>query len=309
MLLAAVAACGGETVPSGGGGSGAGGSSTATGAGWAATGVASGGAGGSTGGGGGAGGTVAVLDGVVDEGRDCIEVRTPFATFFYDEVGAGFTSIVDRSGHDWVSFSDATGADGEYRGIPNLGSCCHPGYPIPASDTALSTTIEVEQADRVVLRSVGDDGSTGLPWDVSWTFLPTHATLTIHQAGADYYVLYEGTPGGELGDEDFLVTSAGAATRVSLPSAYFLEDLAAPEWVYFEDSALGRALLLAHHEDDAIDDLYRTMGTMTVFGFGRTCDGACQGMSATPQHFSLSFVEEATFEAAAALAQGILSGS
>jgi hypothetical protein len=226
-------------------------------------------------------------------------VETPSATYLYDKEGAGFVSILDADGQDWIGWSQEAGSAGAYRGLPNLGPCCHPGYE------GARTVVDEATEEGARIRSTGTDGAT--EWEVMWEFELDHATLTVVKAPAAYYLLYEGTPGGRLGSEDSLLTSSGPSSRMALPSASLEQDLPAPEWVLFEDEALARGLLLVHHEDDAIGDRYWTMdGVMTVFGFGRTCRGACWGLSAAPQHLSVAFIDDATFAKASARARALL---
>src|SRR5262245_45971614 len=52
---------------------------------------------------------------------DCFEIRTPHATYLYGKRGAGFASIRDREGHDWISYRHGGHAAGEYRGLPKCG--------------------------------------------------------------------------------------------------------------------------------------------------------------------------------------------
>src|SRR6478672_11164195 len=35
---------------------------------------------------------------------DCFKVETPSATYIYGKKGAGFTSILDQGGRDWISY-------------------------------------------------------------------------------------------------------------------------------------------------------------------------------------------------------------
>jgi hypothetical protein len=43
-------------------------------------------------------------------GIDCYKVTTSEATYYFDKVGGGFVSIIDKDGSDWVSWHDpATG--------------------------------------------------------------------------------------------------------------------------------------------------------------------------------------------------------
>ena len=94
----------------------------------------------------------------------------------------------------------------------------------------------------------------------------------------DLLSLYEGTSGGALGAGGGTIWPPDGRWSPLLSTEIFA-DFANPEWVYFLDDALGRALVVKHGQDDAIADTYWTYESMTVFGFGRTCSGACKGMS------------------------------
>jgi hypothetical protein len=52
---------------------------------------------------------------------DCYKVETPSATYIYGKRGAGFVSILDKDGRDWVSYRPGGKARGEYRGLPKCG--------------------------------------------------------------------------------------------------------------------------------------------------------------------------------------------
>ena len=52
---------------------------------------------------------------------DCFKVETPTATYLYGKRGAGFASILDKDGRDWVSYRPGGKARGEYRGLPKCG--------------------------------------------------------------------------------------------------------------------------------------------------------------------------------------------
>jgi hypothetical protein len=217
-----------------------------------------------------AAGAVVITDDI-DEGLACFKIVTESATYFYDKAGAGFTSILDRDGIDWINFHPEGvpgvpgGQWGWFRGIPNMarGDFGRPGYA-----GALSTTTDPKGVPlpSATVRSSKDG------WLVTWEFCPSFARLTVLSAPARYWLLYEGTPGGALGEDDLCGRSDG---RVASCSTAWQEDIVnnsgvAPgmKWVYFADGTLERSLVLLHDDDD-VTDSYRRMGGMTVFGFGR----------------------------------------
>ena len=72
-------------------------------------------------------------EGTASGGLTAYRVQTPTATFFLERTGAGLSSMLDRDGHDWLSFDPGPGSGGEYRGFPNAihqqaGSHFHPKF-------------------------------------------------------------------------------------------------------------------------------------------------------------------------------------
>jgi hypothetical protein len=207
----------------------------------------------------------------LDEGIACFKIATDSATYFYDKAGAGFTSILDRDGIDWIDFHPegapgvAGGQWGWYRGLPNMarGVFGHPGYA--GARTTTTDEIGVPLPSATVRSSKGG-------WQVRWEFYPSCAKMTVLGAPTPYWLLYEGTPGGALGPDDLCGRSDG---RVASCAIAWEEDVVntsgvAPgmEWVYFADGTLERSLVLLHDDDD-VTDSYRPKDGMTVFGFGR----------------------------------------
>jgi hypothetical protein len=86
--------------------------------------------------------SVSVVDGVEHEDQESFKVTTPRATYYYHKRGAGFASMEDVEGKDWLSYNPGvgpvsnSGSGGKYRGTPNMG---HPeGYCHPGSDKSKS---------------------------------------------------------------------------------------------------------------------------------------------------------------------------
>ena len=52
---------------------------------------------------------------------ECLRIETPGATYVYGKRGAGFASILDPEGYDWISYRHGGKALGEYRGLPKCG--------------------------------------------------------------------------------------------------------------------------------------------------------------------------------------------
>jgi hypothetical protein len=255
---------------------------------------------------------IIVTDNVSDEGQDCFKIETPLATYFFQKTAAGFSSILDKDSNDWVGFhpQGGSGSAGEYRGIPNLGPCCHPGYGT-INNQGSTSSIESQEPDKVVIVSESDAGTMATRWEI----YPTHATLTVTKAEVHYWFLYEGTPGGgdniQAGSDYYVL---GNGDQYALSERSFNQDIS-PEWIYFGDGSLDRVLYFIHHDDDSRTDSFWPMeGNMTVFGFGRNNDHAGNNdmwlvFDSAPETFTIGFSEESSFDTVSKIANGILDGT
>ena len=232
-------------------------------------------------------GPIELGQGLVYQEQESYQISTPSATYFYHVHGAGFASMIDREGKDWLSYRPYGGSDGVYRGIPNL---AHPENHFHPGGTGCRSRILNTGPLKVTIASESVDGK----WACHWEVYPTHARLTVLKVDHPYWFLYEGTPGGALDEGgDYCVISDG--TRRAL-SERWEGALPHPEWIYFGASDLSRVLFLAHHESDQHTDSYWPMeGNMTVFGFGR--DGLAKFMTETPARFTIGFAETKDFVA------------
>lgn len=235
---------------------------------------------------------VTVTDVANHEGQASFKVATVNGTYYYHKQGAGFASMEDPEARDWLGYHPTGGSAGDYRGIPNMGLCCHPGYPTVGGGNFGSTSTLVYSGPlRARVRSVSSDNA----WDLYWDFFPQYATVTITKIGTPFWFLYEGTPGGGetiQSARDFYVLADG--TRKTIDEVWNA-DFANPEWLYFGDTAVNRVLFLVHHEDDQQPDSYRPMeGNMTVFGFGRRQTGLQRFMNTVPAHFTVGFAAAGT---------------
>jgi putative heme-binding domain-containing protein len=228
-------------------------------------------------------------------GLECYRIATPTAVYYLDKAGAGLSSIIDRDGNDWLGFRpDAgSGAAGEYRGFPNAvfkeaGSYFHPRNS--ATDPCV-TIVEEDSPSRVVISALASNGQ----WAGQYTFTPECCTFTMTRKpqGHNYWVLYEGTPGGQYDDSDWWMTSS-TAERMPLTQRH-QADLENPEWIAFGDANGERALVLFHHEDDnAPDYFYQMERQMTVFGFGR--NGMQKHLATVPQSFSIGLIDDGSHD-------------
>lgn len=241
-------------------------------------------------------GGVRLVRDAIDEsagGLAAFMIVTPNATYFLEKTGAGLSSLVDRDGHDWIGFHPQTGsaAGGAFRGFPNAvhkqdGSYFHPMND--GTDPA-ETNVEAERPDYVSIVARSSRGH----WECRYEFFPTHCTFTMTRipSGLKYWVLYEGTPGGALQpDSDYMVLADGTKR---LLSESWTGDLQGPEWLYFADGQIDRALFLVNHtEDDAVDSYYpmgKAPRNMTVFGFGRS--KVEKFIADVPRSFSIGLVD------------------
>lgn len=237
------------------------------------------------------------LDRVEHQGQKSIRINTPTATWIYHEQGAGFASLIDKDGHDWISYRPKGGADGKFRGIPNL---VHPAGHFHPGSTSCKTKIVSQTSMRVVIESESKDGK----WACQWEILPDRAHLTVTEADAPYWFLYEGTPGGESKEggldtqKGFCVRSGGKRTDLT---EKWTDDLASDggsEWVGFGNTRAGRTLVLINHGDDtAVDSYWPMEGNMTVFGFGRK--GLNKHLKPASKKFTVALVDQVETKAIA----------
>jgi hypothetical protein len=234
----------------------------------------------------------------VDEnagGLACYKVVTPAATYYLEKYGAGLSSMIDKDGNNWLNFHPrpGSGAGGEWRGFPNAVFREAGNYFHARNRATDPSTMRVERVepDHVTISAV----SSNELWAGRYDFFPTHCTFTMTRMpeGHKYWVLYEGTPGGELDLTDWWMTSA---VKERQPMTVNHEDsIPGPSWMVFGDAQLDRVLFMLHHEEDAYPDYFYQMNEqMTVFGFGRR--GMNKFLDRVPQHFSIGFLETTEHE-------------
>ena len=224
-------------------------------------------------------------------------IRTPSATWWYHQAGAGFASLLDRQGLDWLSYRPGGGSAGEYRGIPNM---VHPeGYFHPGGTKCRSRLTAAGPLRATIISETLDAA-----WQVRWHVYPHYARLTVLKAPKAYWFLYEGTPGGKIDEAlDSWQLSNGRKGRAA---EAWDQRLQSPRWASFIDGPTGRSIFLAHHEDDGAADSYWPMQSqMTVFGFGRT--GLKSSLRKTPATFTVGLLEPQTPEARSAAILGLLT--
>jgi hypothetical protein len=227
------------------------------------------------------------------EGQESYKIETEAGIYYYHKTGAGFASLEDIQGNDWISYHPkavAPGSDGQYRGIPNLGNVGHPGYPDGGSSMGSTSQLGADGPVKIKIRSISTDNN----WEFTWDIYPKYATLTVLRTGGNYWWLYEGTPGGTLDqNSDYSVISSGLRRVVNIDWNAKMPD---PEWIYFGDNSMTRVLYIIHHVRDTHDDQFWQMnGDMTVFGFGREYRCCAQYLTETPNYFTIGLAEDSAF--------------
>lgn len=237
-------------------------------------------------------------DNVMDEGQSSFRIDAQNAVYCYHKQGAGFSSMDDVDGNDWISYNTGSGSSGEYRGIPNMGypeGYCHPGKTVSSSSVAHSGPV------KITIDSQSNDGK----WAVRWEMYPYYATLTVLKVSHDYWFLYEGTPGGLL-DVSSTESASDYCVRPgnvkNLVKDDWGGDISGEEWVYFGERpnrGLGRVLYLINHNeaDPHEDSFYQMENNMTVFGFGRVLHSTTRRMNAVPNKFTIGFCDSTTYDA------------
>jgi hypothetical protein len=250
---------------------------------------------------------------------DCFQVATPHATFVYGKRGAGFASILDKDGRDWVSYRPGGGARGEYRGLPKCGQPtkffhCGYGYGQYQTDNPFSSRVTVREPSHVRIESETRDGKSACLWD----FYPDHATLTLLRIDLPtFWFLYEGTPGGKLdAPKDFVIRPDGQKTALDQPWSQVVP------WVCFGSAETPVGFVLINHQppEPAEVDSYvawpfrkepdGSFQDMTVFGFGRKgfkeLVQHVPDLKRLPARYSIAFVDRADAATATAASKRVL---
>lgn len=249
---------------------------------------------------------------------DCLRIETRSATYLYGKRGAGFASILDPEGHDWISYRHGGNALGEYRGLPKCGQPvkyfhCGYGFGQYTNTNPFTTAISRLAPDHLHLHSETRNGDAACDWD----FFPTHATLTLLKIPGRYWFLYEGTPGGQLHPaEDFVIRPGGRKTPLTEPWTD------AVPWMAFgaKETPFG-LLCFAHQPSEPASYVswpYKPepdggVNQMTVSGFGRLGwqdpKQHTPPLEKLPARFSITILPGATAENAEAALQLIKATS
>jgi CubicO group peptidase (beta-lactamase class C family) len=264
---------------------------------------------------------VRVSDITLHGDMDCFKVETPNATYVYGKKGAGFASILDKDGRDWVSYRPGDKARGEYRGLPKCGQPtkffhCGYGYGQYRTANIFESRVTARADDHVRIESETADGKSACVWD----FYPSHATMTLLRIDQPtYWFLYEGTPGGRLDPAmDFVIRPDGTRTTLDQPWSQ------AVPWVCFGAAETPIGFVCINHqqpEQGEVDSYVSwpfqreangSFQDMTVFGFGRKgykeLIEHVPDLKRLPARFSIGFVEAADPDTAKAACEAIRRG-
>jgi hypothetical protein len=245
---------------------------------------------------------------------DCFKVETSSATYVYGKKGAGFASILDQDGRDWISYRPGDKAKGEYRGLPKCGQPtkyfhCGYGYGQYKTDNVFASTVTVREADHVRIASETRDKKSACTWD----FYPAYATLTLLRIDAPtFWFLYEGTPGGRLHPgKDFVIRPNGRKTTLDEAWSEVVP------WVCFGTNESPVGLVCVNHQEPEkgqtdsyvswpfMKDKDGSFQDMTVFGFGRKgyreLVQHVPDLTRLPARYSIAFIHQANYATAKAL--------
>ena len=230
------------------------------------------------------------------------------ATFFIDKFSGGISCLLDKEGNDWIGWKRLReekypkSAAGDFRGLPNLvyggtdNGVGHPGF-----NKALCFK---KDDNRIRVRSMN------ARWEWQYIFYPKYTVIQILHTPAserNYWVLYEGIPGGEYNPEK-QYWGTNNEIKAAKPCFNRGEELYGNwEWVFFGHENMHRILFFKQKRKDNLIDVFGYLGNsdkgleaddgMVVFGFGR--DKNATPLLQVNQIFYIGFydddITEATF--------------
>ena len=261
---------------------------------------------------------IRVSDATLFGDLDCFKIETPSATYVYGKKGAGFASLLDKDGRDWIAYHPADNSKGEYHGLPKCGQPtkffhCGYGYGMYKTTNVFTSRVTVRTGDRVRIESETADGKSACAWD----FYPDHATLTLVRVNLPtYWFLYEGTPGGHLHPAtDFVIRPDGTKTALDQPWTDVVP------WVCFGTAESPVGLVCVNHQEPEKGEIdsyvywpYQkeadgSFQDMTVFGFGRRgwkdSNQHTPELKRLPARFSIGFVDKSDSKTAKAVCEAL----
>lgn len=240
-------------------------------------------------------GQIDIAEQTLADGTPIAVVTTAQARYVYDKVGGGFSSLVDRDGNDWISYSDERGRSGKFRGIPNMvfrgrrapGNHFHPGNK---NEQACTTAVGRDPSGSVMIES-----RVGERWQVRWDIAHGGARFSTEKVDPDdprHWFLYEGTPGGRFKSRDMAIRSDGFDPSLAKS---WETDTSSIDWVAFASKRKRRSLLFKWNSSRVVPVSYYPMKPMTVFGLGRSL-GSLDGHLTELSSVTMTFVESVSFD-------------
>jgi hypothetical protein len=250
---------------------------------------------------------------------DCFKIETPCGTYLYGKKGAGFASLLDHDGHDWISYRHGGKSAGEFHGMPKCGQPvkffhCGYGFGQYVNDNPFTSSVTLREPDHVRIHSETSKSDASCDWD----FFPRHATMTLTKIPGHFWFLYEGTPGGTFdAATSYVIRPSGQRTFLTEPWKEVVP------WVVFGAQDIPYGLLLINHQSDSPVDSYvswpykatpeEALNQMTVFGFGRPDwqdpKQHTPPLTALPAKFSIAFTTLRKTGEISALARQIIEGA
>jgi len=164
-----------------------------------------------------------------EEAQESIHFINLQGHYYFHRLGGSFASVIDKDELDWVSWKGNGGWGGNYRGLPNSWGPYHPGY------TDCTTDIIKEGPIRCRI----DVNNGTFVWDI----YPNYIRATrLKGDQKDWW--YEGTPGGEVDENDSYYVSNGVDRLFS--EERFQEEID-EHWVVYKDGVVQRSLFLESH--------------------------------------------------------------
>ena len=244
---------------------------------------------------------VQITDGTMDEGQECFKIETPVATYYLQKEAGGFSSIIDKEGNDWISYSTSDSATypasaaSDYRGLPNMvnggeqDGTGHPGFTRCTSQQLNENTILVQSKND--------------KWQWKYVFFENFAKMEIEKVDTsrNYWFLYEGPIAGKYRPNEQYWGTSQSGPRNDMPGHHEHTDTFAHwHWAYFGDNNTDRAFVIAQQEKDDQSDIFAYLGNseegvnskdgMVVFGFGR--GPKTVSLLNQPNTFYFGFIEQ-----------------
>jgi Calx-beta domain len=194
--------------------------------------------------------------------NNAIRFETAGGRWIYDRSGGAMAGLYAANGDDWIGWSTAPRGNGFFRGIPNP---VNPEGQLHPGRTDAQTTIVVDGPIRSSVVSTTTDGK----WRGRWDVYPNYAIFTMEKIGHPYWIVYEGTPGGQVDTSDVVIRPNGLVNPIHEYWEGDIPGATSGEWVAAGDIADNRSLLMANLDDDTVFDSSWVFETMTVIGLGR----------------------------------------